>query len=283
MRQILSNFKHSTLQPKEQISEKKTQKKGKTGNILDFMQDSEEITYQTPLPPKIIPQDSMEELPVNKSPIGPFLIIDTRETQSAVVRELTVRGMEVVLKALPVGDYVVSERIGVERKTEQDFIDSLKDGRLFNELHALSQNFAIPILLLEGNPLHHTSITKSAISGALASIIVNMRVSILYTDSPTDTADLLIALVKKVHQDKNLLGKVYKKKTTSEAEAQEQIISGIPGINIYRAQELLTAFANIENIFNAAEEDLEQVPGIGKQTAKKIREIAEYNYNKEKR
>ena len=270
MKKILSNFNQTSSSLANSPQKKST--KAKSGNLLDFMKD----------PPKKSKTPPQETEGTEKS-TGPSIIVDNRETQSAVVRELALKGIEVILKTLPVADYVISDKVGVERKTDTDFVDSLKDGRLFNELYNLSQNFTIPILILEGNPTNQSGYTKPAILGALASIVVNMRISVLYTDSAANTADLLVALVKKVYQEKKSTGKVYTKKTTTEAEAQEQIISGIPGINLYRAQELLTAFSNVENVFNADEDDLEKVSGIGKKTAKRIREIAEFDYNKEKK
>ncbi len=276
MNKVLSNFNHVPESSSPEIRKKST-KKSKSGSILDFIPDpDQEPEIEIPTP---IIKDEIAE--INTDSTKPVIIVDTRETQSAVVRHLALKDINVVLKTLPVGDYVLSENVGIERKTDSDFVDSLRDGRLFDELHNLSQNFYTPLLILEGNPIIQSGYSKPAILGALASIVINMRISVLYTDSSENTADLLDALLKKVHQDKTSSKKVYTKKTSTEAEAQEQIVSGIPGINLYRAQELLTAFSSVENIFNADVEDLEKVSGIGKKTAKKIREIAEFDYNKD--
>ncbi len=277
MKQVLTNYNHEIpINSAKTLSTK--EKKSKTSSILDFLPEpDEEINSE--------PQKKTENAPKDETRLQsdrPVIIVDTRETQSSVVRQLALKKLEVVLKTLPVGDYILSEKVGVERKTDVDFVDSLKDGRLFNELYNLSQNFITPILILEGNPINQMGFSKSAILGALASIVINMRITVLYTNSAEDTADILEALMKKVHQNEDSAKKIFTKKTSTEAEAQEQIISGIPGINLYRAQELLTAFSTLENIFNADEEDLKKVTGIGKKTAKKIREIAEFDYNKEK-
>ncbi len=76
------------------------------------------------------------------------IICDNRETASAVVRALSLMGVNLELKQLPVADYILSERVGIERKSAQDFNDSVKDGRLFNELFELKNNFIRPILIL---------------------------------------------------------------------------------------------------------------------------------------
>jgi Fanconi anemia group M protein len=281
MKKVLSNYNH-TFGSSPPENAQKTEKKQKSGSILDFIPEPEQDSKKSEIAP-VKKSTSPRQPEITNKYTKPMIIVDTRETQSAVVRQLALKDIDVVLKTLPVGDYILSENVGVERKTDSDFVDSLKDGRLFNELHNLSQNFIIPILILEGNPISQLGYSRPAILGALASIVINMRISVMYTDSPNNTADLLEALLKKVHQDRQSTKKVYTKKTSTEAEAQEQIISGIPGINLYRAQELLTAFSTVENIFNADEDDLEKVSGIGKKTAKKIREIVEFDYNKEKK
>jgi Fanconi anemia group M protein len=106
-----------------------------------------------------------------------------------------------------------------------------------------------------------------------------MKITVFTTNSAQDTAEFIIGLTKKVQQNKDTKEKIFKKKTSSIQEAQEQIISGIPGVNIYRAQNLLTYFSTIKNIFNADETELKNVEGIGPGTAKKIKDIAEHNYN----
>ncbi|MHA1859702.1 MAG: helicase-related protein, partial [Candidatus Asgardarchaeia archaeon] len=45
------------------------------------------------------------------------IIVDSREMKSSVVRELSLLGVEVEVRPLDVGDYVISEKVVVERKT----------------------------------------------------------------------------------------------------------------------------------------------------------------------
>ncbi|MHA1597018.1 MAG: helicase-related protein, partial [Candidatus Asgardarchaeia archaeon] len=53
------------------------------------------------------------------------IIVDSREMKSSVVRELSLLGVEVEVRPLDVGDYVISEKVVVERKTTRDFLDSI--------------------------------------------------------------------------------------------------------------------------------------------------------------
>ena len=48
-------------------------------------------------------------------------------------------GCVIVVKDLDVADYVASERVAVERKTVIDLVNSIKDGRLFDQVKRLKQ------------------------------------------------------------------------------------------------------------------------------------------------
>jgi hypothetical protein len=104
---------------------------------------------------------------------GFTVIVDSRETQSAVIKYLALGGMDIILKTLPVGDYIISESVGIERKEAYDFIQSIKDGRLFDELHNLRNNFEVPIMILEGNPIGISGLSRESIMGAIASVMEN--------------------------------------------------------------------------------------------------------------
>ncbi|GAG98578.1 unnamed protein product, partial [marine sediment metagenome] len=106
------------------------------------------------------------------------IICDNRETASAVVRALSLMGVSLELKQLPVADYILSGRVGIERKSAKDFNDSVKDGRLFNELFELKNNFVRPILILEGDPFLNSNINQNALYGAITSVILNLGITI---------------------------------------------------------------------------------------------------------
>ena len=95
--------------------------------------------------------------------------------------------------------HIVTEKIGIERKEAVDFNQSIIDGRFFNELQRLRLNFDIPILIVEGNPVGATGISKEAVLGSISSIIINMRINVLYTSSAEETADIILAFIKKVY------------------------------------------------------------------------------------
>ena len=79
------------------------------------------------------------------------IIIDHRERNSNIIEMIKKTEIDIEIKTLPVGDYIVSNRIGIERKTISDFESSLISGRLFDQIQRLNKAYEFPIVLLEGN------------------------------------------------------------------------------------------------------------------------------------
>ncbi|MDM7935402.1 MAG: DEAD/DEAH box helicase, partial [Methanothrix sp.] len=68
------------------------------------------------------------------------VLVDPREREMGKLLEA--RGLSVTLRTLEVGDYVVSDRLAIERKTAQDFVESIIDPErnLFRQVADLSRS-----------------------------------------------------------------------------------------------------------------------------------------------
>ncbi|MBD3214102.1 MAG: DEAD/DEAH box helicase [Candidatus Lokiarchaeota archaeon] len=211
------------------------------------------------------------------------IICDNRETASPIVRKLSLMGINLELKQLDLSDYVISERVGIERKSGQDFLDSIKDGRLFKELIELSDNFERPILILEGDPFKNTNINANAIYGAISSIILNLGITLYKTTGGDETATFLYHLAKKEQTHETTPVKLrFEKAPVDLTYLLEYIIAGIPGVNTLRAKSLLEKMETLQAIFNADIGDLMQVENIGKKIAQEIYKISRFKYNNDK-
>jgi ERCC4-related helicase len=209
------------------------------------------------------------------------VICDNRETASAVVRALSLMGVSLELKQLTVADYILSERVGIERKSSQDFNDSVKDGRLFNELFELKNIFARPILILEGDPFLNSNINQNALYGAITSIILNLGITIYKTNDPSDSAMFIYQLAKKEQSDSKMDFKLrFDKKPIEISSLLEFIVAGIPGINALRAKNLLIELNSLQEIFNADIGDLMKVENVGKKIAQEIYKLSRFKYHK---
>ena len=210
-----------------------------------------------------------------------IIYADNREANSRILDILKNR-CDLREKQLPVADYLLSKRVAVERKTCGDFISSIIDGRLFRQLNELKENFRMPLMILEGNPLAiERKIHPNAIRGALASINLDYGIPVIKTENNLDTAEMLLAIAKREQLEKkkniSLRGA---KKAKSTNHRQEFILAGLPQISTQTARKLLKHFGTLENIFMATEEELTGIEGIGPKTAKMIRTLLTKKYEK---
>ncbi|GAB3314089.1 DEAD/DEAH box helicase [Haloplanus salinarum] len=215
---------------------------------------------------------------------GVEIVVDQRELDSAIARDLSTReGVETRLETLSVGDYVVSDRVAVERKTVSDFLDTLTGGdrSLFEQVGDLSRHYARPVVLLEGEGLYEErNVHPDAIRGALASLSVDFGVSVLRTEGEADTADLLAVLAKREQTTSDRAVSVHGEKSAKTLdEQQEYVVGAIADIGPVTARSLLEHFGSVEAVMTAREEDLLAVDGVGEVTADRIRTVVGSDYD----
>jgi len=210
------------------------------------------------------------------------IVIDHRETKGGVAKVLDRLGMELSFAALEIGDYVVSDRLAVERKRTDDFASSLIDGKrnLFAQLLDLARVYEKPVLIIEGEELFTCrQLNPNAIYGSLVSIAIDFGVSILYSRDEEETAAILKVLAKREQtENKREINPHGKKSASTLAEQQEYLISSISNIGPKAARNLLLHFGSVEAIMKADTEELKKVKLIGPKTAARIREVLESPY-----
>jgi ERCC4-type nuclease len=210
-----------------------------------------------------------------QQPVPIHIRIDTQEQRSGIPDLLaTMPQIHVEVIPLQMGDYDVGDdpcRI-IERKTGSDFLISLEQGRLFPQLTALLKSRFAPILLLEGDPLgvSHSQMRPASIRGALAYIAANLRVPILSSSGPEDSAHLIYAVAKrcqvgKVHGrvEQAAHGPAAGRRRATQSEQQLQILLSLPGIGPVTARAVCARFRNLHELLSADAAQLATVPGVG--------------------
>ena len=206
---------------------------------------------------------------------------DYREKGSGVIKELIDNDVNVSLDKLNIGDYILSSRVCVEYKTTEDFVNSIIDGRLLQQLKELKRNFELPLIIIEGDQDIYSvrNINPNAVRGMLATINVSYGIPILYTKNCKDTAKLMEVIAKR---EQDISGKEFSlhgdKKPMTLKEQQEYLISALPGIGATLAKPLLSKFGSVKNVINATEDELKDVELIGKKKAKKIKDVVDGEY-----
>ncbi|MBU4456534.1 MAG: hypothetical protein KKA65_03455, partial [Nanoarchaeota archaeon] len=209
------------------------------------------------------------------------IFADTREYHSGIVKEMVDRGIDVKVQRLPMADFILSNSVGVERKLVQDFVASLIDKRLLQQLKDLKNNFKKPLLIIEGMDDIYSirKVHPNAIRGMLATIAISYQIPILYTKDALDTTELLLAIAKREQKDNTKeFGVRQERKPLTTKEQQEFIIESLPYIGPQLAKSLLNKFGSVKDIINAEIEHLKQVDKVGAKKAEEIKRIVEEKY-----
>jgi len=208
------------------------------------------------------------------------IIIDERERKSGIPKLLKSIGVNVEIRTLPIGDYIVSHETVVERKSIKDLIASIFDGRLFDQCNRLKEHFQFPIILLEGNVDEIESITENPLVfyGALSTIAVDYKIPIIPTPNASHTAKLLVSLSSRKESIKGpLLKKI--KKSNDVQKQQLLVLSSLPGVGEKTAIRMLEKFGSPLKVLSASTKDLAKIPGLGESRAKKIKKMLEKKSN----
>ncbi|MDS0220241.1 DEAD/DEAH box helicase [Haloarcula sp. S1AR25-5A] len=212
------------------------------------------------------------------------IVADQRELDSNIARDLSTRdGIETRLETLAVGDYVLSDRVVVERKTVADFMDTLTGGdrSMFEQVGDATRNYGRPVVVIEGEDLFGArNVHHKAIQGALASLAVDFGASVLRTSDEDETADLLEVIAEREQEVADREVSVHgEKQSKTLPEQQEYVVASIAEVGPVTARTLLAAFGSVESVMTADKDDLLEVSGIGDVTADRIREVIASDYD----
>jgi len=214
----------------------------------------------------------------------PRIIADIHEKNSLVIAELIELGVDVEIKSLKLADYLVSNEIAVERKTINDFVSSMINKRLIQQISDMKANYKYPLLIIEKEdhqeyckPSMHSNIHENAIRGMLLTVTTDFGIPTIMTEGYQDTAKYLMLLAKRQLQPDREISLVAKRRAFSLKEQQQIILESFPGIGPALAKAMLKHFHSIKGIIEASEEELKKVPKLGKK-AESIRKIIEAHY-----
>lgn len=184
------------------------------------------------------------------------IIIDHRERK---LKELFDQKKDKIIKyeskQLDIADIVVSKDVAIERKSGFDFVSSIMDNRLFEQLLRLKETYPSSILILEGlndDVFENTGMNISSIYGALSFISYKLGISIIPTRNLEDTA-IVIERIAYREQIKNGIPLLSRKapKAMSVKDRRTFIVEGLVDIGSKKAKILIEKFKTPFNVFKA--------------------------------
>ncbi|RMW39217.1 MAG: heavy metal resistance protein CzcA [Nitrosopumilus sp.] len=202
------------------------------------------------------------------------IIVDERERKSGIPELLKSVGLNLEMKTLPIGDYIVAPETIVERKSIRDLMASVFDGRLFDQCARLKEHFEHPIVLMEGNVDEIEEITENPLIfyGAISTVVLDFKIPVIPTPSAAHTAKLLVSMCSRKDASKGPFLKKIKKSSDLERQQLSSLCS-LPGIGEKFAVRMLEKFGTPLKVFTATTAELAKVEGLGEARAKKIKKV----------
>lgn len=200
--------------------------------------------------------------------------VDYREDPSGIPAILKLqKNVEISLTTLKFGDYSMNEQLIIERKSAEDFVQSLVSNRLFAQCANLVKSGFPSFLLLEGNPYKtRHPINRMAIKGALLSVIASWHIPVIYSADKEDTVAQLLIIGRQMLPESSLV-KLSGYKPKRLKNHRLKFLQGLPNVGPTLAHRLFEHFGSIEAVVKADTKQLRQVEGIGTKGAARIREF----------
>ena len=213
------------------------------------------------------------------------IVVDERERRSRIPGLLRQAGAVTDFAHLKVGDYVISAETAIERKTINDLLNSVYDGRLLVQCSELVQHYTKPVIIIEGNILN---LSDGAVEGiiddneriyliseTLAKVALDFRIPIINAPYAEYTSQLLVAMVNKALEEGTNNGPLLRriKKTNPVQIQQLSILSSLPGVGDKLAVRMLERFLTPQRALTASAAELSSIPGFGTARALKVRKI----------
>lgn len=209
---------------------------------------------------------------------GIKIVVDSRERNIELLAALESTIKNVEIKTLNVGDYIISDRVCIERKTVHDFESSIVTGRLFDQVKELKEAYESPIVLIEGNKKEFL-LNYNSIRGAIISLYLKYGMQVILSEGIEDTADILLTLTKHEQIDENRSPSLKGgKRAYTEDQFREFVVGNLPGIGSKLAKSILKHFKSISNLANADISDIMKVEKIGRKKAETIKNVMDGKY-----
>lgn len=196
------------------------------------------------------------------------VVMDDREPE-IMERLLRKNGVLVERKRIEVADYLIGMDVCIERKTLEDFLRSIYDGRIFEQVEEMRACCDRLIVIVE-NSFRFDSRAKPHYLGALAYLSLR-GVSVIHVGDREETAKFLSYLARKVEGNKPSTIPIRRKRRPKAFEEAYSVLLSFPSIGPKSAEKLMSEFRNLREIFNADFSKLRNV--IGEAKARKLRDV----------
>jgi ERCC4-type nuclease len=208
------------------------------------------------------------------------LLVDHREPASIITALRRVTNLEVARTELPVGDYMVEGRIVIERKSNDDFHASLKEGanHLMKQVERMAETGLHRVLVVEGGLYARRQFILNRLVSTESYIQHVHGIHIMPTMNRQHSVYAIVQAIK--HTIFGMFSDVHSPDPLDKREIANDpsrtvrmLLSHLQGVSEERVNALCDHFGTFAAIAAADVEHLREVRGIGPKTAAQIHEV----------
>ena len=210
------------------------------------------------------------------------LLMDDREKKSRLVWvQDNYPQLDAEITHLDCGDYHyltdAGERVVFEYKTGMDFLSSIRNNHLHNQVYEMCTRFDnqfVMVTVASWNELFkkawytaHVDFCLNDVMGAIASL--NRFTTVIVMPTLKDSFDMMLRQAKKIDQDKLLAPRRNGRKSKNPAV---NYLMSIHGLSDNTVKDIYLQFKprNLEDLLGLTREDLVSINGIGEKKAEMI-------------
>ena len=180
------------------------------------------------------------------------ILVDSKEISGSqdIISDLRFKhGIQVSAAQLPGCDYILSNRMAVERKQWSEFSNGANRAKLSERIQSLSDLYDRPVLIIENDrvkpgeekfvkPLHWTKYVDKTIA-----LLMRSEIKVLYTDNQKETAALLADLCQL--EKRKGMGITARVDLNADQQNKVKVFATIPKLSYIHALNLSSGFKSV--------------------------------------
>lgn len=207
------------------------------------------------------------------------IFIDDREDNERIDAIKNEFNSNVEVKRLLAGDILIYQNDGpiicIETKTIQDFIQSCRNRQIQKEALNMKKLYAFSYIIIYDDGKMNTEYVKPLTInekyGNIVSLMQRYKVPVIQCDNINHFLKCIKAIISNVNKfDEPIEPPIVRKKDSNE---MINVLIGLPKVGKKMARVLLNTFKTPGGVFNASDEDLDNVPRLQKQSKDAIKRM----------
>jgi len=220
------------------------------------------------------------------------IFVDVHEPESIFKKLSEFSHIEPIRQKLDAGDYYIPTdkcTLFIERKTVMDYINSVFDTRLWDELQKIKEaaqsidGKGIPMLLIEGDwkfvfKYGHKRDRDAigSIYASLLSTIASWGVQVISSPAMSWTPYVLSSFTSWLGRPKKSEPPILKPKAVSLDEQVIRVLASFPYISVNRAKAILKHYETLENALESVGWWDKSIPGIGPKIREAVKAVLKH-------